>query len=197
MGVDVYIEARIRERESRRLITLNVEGPHWVGKDDEGYFKICHWRERRFDELIGDIIGVCMEHDDVSFDHPDSYEMPIPLSALYDIYTCILKHSAQPIAKTAYYQDDFGEEAKIKEGVFDWLKLEMYIADEALNLKNAANLHKYLLALHSIQCSIQYSYRGKFQTDGLDEMVIPDKNDLEHFIENPQDYNWEFRMVRS
>lgn len=165
MGLDLYIEARIREKTSRRIISFG---------HDKGYFEICWWCGWEYCDLRAKMIEICNKYAGTNYTDTD-FSIAIPKSALREIYTCIVNNS--------YLPDD--EPFEVLPCNIEWQVRGSY---EKMNLVNAEKLHDILWKLNSI------AYDNDIY---IKEENVPDKNDLKLLEENPQAYEWEFRIFNS
>ena len=173
MGLDLYIEARIFEKKTGRLISSNP-GEEFVDDEDKGFFEICWWDSWCFRDVRAKMIDIASKYAETNYTDSD-FVIPIPQSALREIYACIINRS--------YLSDD--EELEILSGNIDWKIRGVY---ERMNLKNAEKLHDLLRILNLIKYD-NNSY--------IEKKYIPDTNDLKLLEENPQAYGWEFRILNS
>ena len=170
MGLDLYIEARIREKKSGRIISSD----ELECDDDKGYFEICWWCGWKYYDLRAKMIEICNKHAGTNYTDTD-FSISIPQSALREIYACIVNSS--------YIPDD--EPFEVLPCNVEWQVRGSY---EKMNLINAEKLHDILWNLNSI------AYDNDIY---IEEKNIPDKNDLKLLEENPQAYEWEFRIFNS
>ena len=146
MGLDLYIEARIREKKTRRIISVS-SGDEYVYEDDIGFFEICWWCSWIFEDIRAKMIEI-----NRSF---------LPDDECLEVLPCNI----------------------------EWEERNSY---EIMNLQNAEKLHFVLYVLKSTEfanyISVDYHSGKKY---------IPIENDLKLFGENPQAYEWEFRIENS
>ncbi|MBD5159604.1 MAG: hypothetical protein HDT23_05105 [Ruminococcus sp.] len=86
MGLDLYIEALIREKKTGRVISNPYE---------DGFFEVCWWCGHDFGDIIDKMIDICNRHMNTSYTDEDD-EIPVPQSALRDIYALLVKRSYLP-----------------------------------------------------------------------------------------------------
>lgn len=177
MGLDLYIEARIREKKTRRIISVS-SGDEYVYEDDIGFFEICWWCSWIFEDIRAKMIEICNRHAGTHYSDSDNV-IPIPQSALRDIYAYLVNRSFLP--------DD--ECLEVLPCNIEWEERNSY---EIMNLQNAEKLHFVLYVLKSTEFAnyipVDYHSGKKY---------IPIENDLKLFGENPQAYEWEFRIENS
>ena len=146
MGLDLYIEARIREKKTRRIISVS-SGDDYAAEEDMGFFEICWWCSWIFEDIRAKMIEI-----NRSF---------LPDDECLEVLPCNI----------------------------EWEERNSY---EIMNLQNAEKLHFVLYVLKSTEfanyISVDYHSGKKY---------IPIENDLKLFGENPQAYEWEFRIENS
>lgn len=79
MGLDLYIEARISEKSTGRVISC-------AEFSDDGYFEVCYWRGHCFQHMGCEIAFICLRNGGSTEDET-FYDLPIP--ALSKIFECI------------------------------------------------------------------------------------------------------------
>ena len=173
MGLDIYIEARIREKATGRVISLSDCAEYAYEKDDKGFFEICCWNSRLFCDIRTRMIEISNKHAKTDYTDSD-FIIPVPQSALREIYAYIVNRCC--IAGSELSDNP------------DWQEVQEKSAYEKMNLINAEKLHDIFRTLNSI----------KYDNDILiDEKYIADKSDFERLSENPQAFEWEFRIFNS
>ena len=176
MGLDLYIEARIREKKTGRFISSD-QYEEYADEEDKGFFEICWWCSRAFYGIRSKMIEISNRH--AGTDHTDSdFIIPVPQAALRDIYAYLVNRSC--------LSDDEHFEAIPCE--VEWKERFSY---EKMNLINAGKLHDLLWILDSIKHS------NDFWADGIIKEHIPVTSDLISLKEDPQAYEWEFRIFNS
>lgn len=173
MGLDLYIEARIRKKHTKRIISSDGSG---FPEDEEhkGYFEICWWCGWEICDVRAKMIEICNQHAGTNYTDED-YFIPLPQSALREIYALLVNRS--------YLPDD--EEFEVLSCNVEWLERDGY---ERNNLFNAMKLHDLLFNLNQIK------YDNMI---GIEKEHIPDEHDFKLLNENPQAYEWEFRIFNS
>lgn len=173
MGLDVYIEARIKEKTTGRIISSN-NNFEYDDNDDEGFFEVCSWCSRAFSDVRDGMINICNKYSDINYNRND-FVIPVPQIALREIYGYLLKRSyiSELDAQYSENNDD------------DWLNKHCYEND---NLYNAVKIHSLLAELERIKYeNVTFDYSE----------FIPYKKDLMAFEKLPQSYDWEFRIFNS
>ncbi|MDE6781031.1 MAG: hypothetical protein K2J40_06190 [Ruminococcus sp.] len=118
------------------------------------------------------MIDICNRHLNTDYTDED-YEIPLPQSALREVYALLVNRS--------YLPDD--EEFEVLPCNIEWQERLSY---EIMNLVNARKINNIIWQLKDIQYNNYASCE-----------YIPDKNDRQAFEENPQAYEWEFRIFNS
>lgn len=103
-----------------------------------------------------------------------NYEIPIPQSALRDIYALLVKRSCLP--------DD--EEFEVLPCNIEWEERHSYEHD------NLVNADKLSSIIYQLKCIENYN-------DPITDMYIPNLEDKKSFNANPKNYEWQFRLVMS
>lgn len=169
MGLDIYIEARIKEKSTGKIISF------FEYEDNEGFFEICSWHSYGFSDVRDGMINICNEHLKASYNSND-FVIPVPQTALREIYGYILKRAYISVHDVQYLENNSN----------DWLNKKCY---ESENLYNAEKLHGLLAELESIKYeNVTFDDYNKF---------IPDKKDCMNLKKSPQSYDWEFRIFNS
>lgn len=182
MGLDLYIEALIKEKKTGRIISNPYKDGYNCGtclngytykiKKENGFFEVCWWCSWNFVDIRHKMIDICNKHLNTNYTDED-FEIPLPQSALREIYALLVNRS--------YLPDD--EEFEVLPCNTEW---EERLSYETMNLVNA---DKLLGIIRQLKCINYYN-------DASCE-YIPDKNDRQAFEENPQAYEWEFRISNS
>ena len=176
MGLDLYIEARIREKQTGRVISADPY-EECVDEDDKGFFEICWWCSRAFFDIRSEMIRISNRYAGTGYTDSD-FAIPVPQAALHDIYAYLVKRSC--------LHDEEHFEALPCET--EWEERFSY---EKANLLNADKLHDLLFILDSIK------YSNAFWTDHIIKDCIPGTGDLMSLKTDPQAYEWEFRIFNS
>ena len=88
LGHDLYIQARIKEKRTGRVITCG-DSDDYAAEDSKGFFDICWWcGSPECDVRIG-MIEICNRHGGTGYTDADLF-IPIPLSALRDSYAHVV-----------------------------------------------------------------------------------------------------------
>ena len=173
MGLDLYIEARISEKKTGKVISSDEYG-EYADDEDKGFFEICWWCSRDFCDIRAKMIEISNKYAGTNYTDSD-FVVPIPQSALREIYAYIVKRSYLP-------DHEYFEALPCN---IEWRERGTY---EKMNLVNAEKLHDLLWTLNLI----------KYDNDiCIDKKYIPDEKDLKLLKENPQAYEWEFRIFNS
>lgn len=176
MGLDLYIEARIKEKETGRIISSNQYNDKFADDENKGFFEICWWCSSSYRDVRTKMIEISNKHAGTNYIDSD-FIITIPQSALREIYAYLVSRS--------YLSDD--EYFEVLPCDIEWEERASY---EKMNLVNAGKLHDLLSTLSSI------TYYNDI-CNYVDKVQIPDQNDLELLKENPQAYEWEFRIFNS
>lgn len=176
MGLDLYIEARISEKKTGRFISSGMY-EQYEDDDDKGFFEICWWCSWDFFDIRTKMIEISNKHAETNYTDSDLV-IPIPQSALRDIYAYIVNRS--------YLPDD--EYFEVLPPNNEWEERGSY---EKMNLVNADKLHDFLWILNSIK------YDNRICLDYILKEHILSETDFLRFAENPQTYEWEFRILNS
>ena len=182
MGLDLYIEARIKEKSTGKIISCHpdIDFNYDENDEDKGYFEVCYWRGWRFEDVREQIIAIANRHVGTNYTETDC-RIPLPQSALHEIYVYLLIRSCP--SKNERFRDFYSTE---------WMERFRY---EKFNLDNAAQLHNLLRTLSFIQYEDHITPINKLTL--IDEKYIPDQYHLKQFTENPWAYEWEFRFFNS
>lgn len=174
MGLDLYIEARIREKKTGQLISSGTDDK-FIDDEDRGFFEVCWWSSWDFGDIRAKMIEISNKYAETAYTDSD-FIIPVPQSALREIYAYIVNRS--------YLPDD--EYFEVLPCNTEWAERSAY---EIMNLTNAVKLHDLLHTLNSI----------KYDNDTMEYRpeCIPDENDRKLFEEDPQAYEWEFRIFNS
>ena len=172
MGLDLYIEARIKAKKTGRVITATKYDKY---EEEKGFFEVCYWPTYSFAEIRTGMIAICNRHGGSKFTD-DDYFIPIPQSALCEIYAYLIKCSC------------LSDEDIIVEPREDvWQERYAY---ESANLENAKKLHELCGILVNIEKENHFwGDRKKF--------YIASEEDWKLFEKNPREYEWEFRIFNS
>lgn len=174
MGLDLYIEALIKEKKTGRIISNPYPKKYAYGQEwENGFFEVCWWCGHKFGDIIDNIIDICNSHMNTDYTNKN-YEIPIPQSALRDIYALLVKRF--------YLPDD--EEFEILPCNIEWEEHHSYEHDNLVNADKLSNI------IYQLQCIEHYN-------DPIIDMYIPDSEDKKAFNANPKNYEWQFRLLIS
>lgn len=174
MGLDLYIEARIKEKKTGKIITVTENDEY---EEEKGYFEVCYWPTWTFADIRMGLISICNRHGEGQFTDSDFW-IPIPQSALRDIYEYLMRRACLTVGECL---ELFPEEEV-------WSARYSY---EIANLQNAEKVHEVWRLLSQIESENRF---------GGGEWVnanIASEEDRKLFEENPQGYEWEFRIFNS
>lgn len=179
MGLDLYIEARIREKKTGRLISADpiTCEEYRCEEEDIGFFEVCSWCSWLFRDIRTELIEISNKYAGTSYTDTD-FIIPVPQSALREMYSCLIKHSY--IHDNTDIKTDFDNDRGDKR------------AYEKMNLINAQKLHDILWMLNSIRYDNDF-HMGR----SICQKWIPDEKDMKCLEENPQQFVWEFRIYNS
>lgn len=168
MGLDLFIEVRITEKKTGRLISRNKYDDYYSDVREKGFIRICWWGFSCLRQLGYDIVDICEKYTKTKVEYPKEC-VPIPHSALHEIYGCILKR--------AYLYD---EDLQMVLPEMDW-KENVWI--ERDSLENAKALHEWLRFINGM-------------TDGfqIKDEDVPDEEDRKDLLKSPKNYEYEFRI---
>lgn len=179
MGLDLYIDARIKEKKTGRIISRGHNDSYF--EEPEGFFEICWWCGWDCRDIRDKMIEICNSHAGTDYTNSDS-KIPIPPSALRAIYAHIVKR--------CYLPDDepFGD-IQYEAEWYEWDARRGYERD---NLTNADKLFGLIYMVEEIKYDNDTS--GYWS---LYKEYIPNESDLRFFEDNPSAYEWEFRIWNS
>lgn len=137
MGLDLYIEARIKEKKTGRIISNPYKNGDAHGIDwEDGFFEVCWWCSWNFVDIRRKMIDICNRHLNTDYTDED-FEIPLPQSALREIYALLVNRS--------YLPDD--EEFEVLSCNIEW---EVRSSYENMNLNNAQKLQGMIYNLKCI-----------------------------------------------
>lgn len=137
MGLDLYIEARIRERKTQSIVSVTSDA--FADDDDRGFVEICRWCSWMFSDIRAGMIGICNKYAGTGYTDAD-FAIPIPQEALREIYVYLVRRSVLPADGLPF--------ALTENNPPEWEKRDSY---EKMNLVNAEKLHDLLWVLDNIQ----------------------------------------------
>lgn len=176
MGLDLYIEARIREKKTDQIISDKQE--HFPLDEDSGFFEICWWCGWTFGDIRDKMIDISNRHAGTDHAHSD-FRIPVPRSALREIYAYIVQRCCLSPKESL-------DEEKYRE--CPW---ELRMGYEKMNLANADKLLDLLRILQEIEQDNHTYFPDEYKEH------ISDENDLKLLENDPQAYEWEFRIFNS
>ena len=94
MGLDLYIEARIKEKATGQVISSNKH-EEYADEEDKGFFEICWWCSSSFSDVRVKMIEISNKHAGTDYIDSD-FIIPIPQSALREIYAYLVSRSYLP-----------------------------------------------------------------------------------------------------
>ncbi|MDE7319967.1 MAG: hypothetical protein K2N46_09560 [Lachnospiraceae bacterium] len=175
MGLDLYLEARIRDRKTGRILS-SVPEDNYVSEDEKGFFEICWWCSSDFYDIRKEMIRISNRHAKTSYTDSD-FIIPVPKTALRDIYAYLVTRACLPADEHFNTLPDHME----------WQHRNSY---EKMNLINAEKLHDLLWMLEQI------NHEDPIPANPYIEYILhPD--DQRFFEKEPQACEWEFRIFNS
>ncbi len=160
MNMDLFIEAKIIEKKTSRVISRDYDFP------DDNYIEICYWCSWSFEYIRDGLIEIANRYSGKNYTNED-YKIPLPESALHEVYGYLLKNSFVP------------------ESEYKWSDS---MAREVSNVENACKLRHFMYGLECIK------YSNTFILNDDVKKCIPDENDRKNLKENPQAFEWKFRI---
>lgn len=180
MGHDLYIQARIKEKTTGRVISRGGSDDY-AAEDAKGFFDICWWCGSPECDVRIKMIEICNRHGGTSYEDSDLF-IPIPPSALRDVYAHVVTCCCFPEDKSFPHLS----------GETEWLDLYHRNGYEKANLLNADKLHDLISTLDELKYENTVS-----DVCFLYKEYIPDERDLKLFEDDPMAYEWEFRIWNS
>ena len=178
MAFDLLIEAKIYEKNTNRVITKSENIEYILDIEDTGFIEICGWHTRDFYKIRDELIQIINKVENSNYSKLDDV-IPLPKVALSKIYSLLLQ------------QSNISDEEFIKihklgyTSNIEWWGKSSY---ERENIENAMKLKNLLHNLELIKFDNKININSKY---------IPNLNDYKKLIENPQDFEWEFRIINS
>ena len=177
LGHDLYIQARIKEKRTGRIISFG-DSDEYNAEDDIGFFEICWWCGSPECDVRIKMIEICNRYGGTDYTGSDLF-VPLPLLALRDVYAHVVNCCCFPEDIDLPYETE-------------WMNLYHRNVYEKANLLNADKLHNLISTLDELK------YENKVSDACfLYKKYIPDKEDLKLFEGNPLSYEWEFRIWNS
>ena len=175
MGLDVYIQARIRKKTDNFAVSVSERkmyekyGKSWMKNPDNECFEICYWRKCY--DIRDALIEIVQKHGGKSLDKEDPDAIfSVPMEAFPEIYAYLLSRSLLPA----------GEEP---DSI--WSRLDY----EWLNLTNAEKILNILRFFSE-------GGRNYPKLAAKPEHFITEA-EFEAFCQNPEEYNWSFELINS
>lgn len=76
MGLDLYIEAKITEKATGRIISKDYDFP------DDNYIEICYWCTWNFEYIRNGLIEIANRYSEINYTSKD-FEIPLPKNLLH------------------------------------------------------------------------------------------------------------------
>lgn len=128
MGLDIYIEARIKEKATGRIISF------FEYEDNEGFFEICSW--------------MCYAFSDLNANYNSSdFVIPLPQTALREIYGYLLERSYISDTDVKYLENNDN----------NWLNKSCYENDNLYNAEKLHRLLFELERIKHDNVTLNYS----------------------------------------
>ena len=212
MGLDLYIEAKITEKATGRCITVPAGGAE---SEDDLYF-VVHWMcgHDKY-ALRNSWIDILNRHQHTAYNY-DAHRIPVPQTALREMCSCLHSYRCTPEANRFTYGDigcgfwDIGTREQETGRTYRIPGEQTY--DTVWNLREHETDFRFkanaLYALIGLLDRIHYENRylplSAFEGDGIGAgpVILPDDyitapEDRFAFRENPQAYEWTFRLHNS
>ena len=172
MGFDLYLEVRIREKSTNRVITRDEWNLYEY--PECGFQDICWWCGWNYCDIRDEMIAVSNRSLQTQYTAQE-HCIPVPETALREIYAYLLRRSCVP--------DD--EAFELCPGEERWWMVESY---EKMNLNNAMKLHDWMYAIQAVRCG------GSFD---FDDSMFRDIQDKQRLEAHPDEYLWEYQIFNS
>lgn len=173
MGLDLFVQVRVIDKKTGQIISRNRDDDYF-DKKEKGFIEICWWGLRYFWELGYDLAEICNKHAKRNYKFPEE-DVPIPLSALPEVYRCILH---------CVYDEEiclqYDEKLDILRDVDD------HVWIEKASIENAKALHEWFRFII-----------GKNDNMQIKEEDIPNEEDRKKMKESPKNYKYEFQLFAS
>ena len=179
MGHDLYIQARIKEKRTGRVISRG-DSDDYAAEDAIGFFDICWWCGSPECDVRIKMVEICNSHGGTSYTDSDRF-IPIPQSALRAVY-------AHVVNCCCFLEDKFFLNLTLGT---EWMDLYNRNTYEKANLLNANKLHDLISTLDEFKYENEVS-----EVCFLYKEYIPEE-DFRLFCKNPWAYEWEFRIWNS
>ncbi|MDE6678196.1 MAG: hypothetical protein K2K02_04055 [Ruminococcus sp.] len=163
MGLDLYIETKITEKKTGRVISRDYDF------FEDNYIEICYWCSWSFEYIRDGLIEIANKYSGKKYTSED-FEIPFPENALHEIYGYLLENSF------------------VSESEYKWSES---MSREMSNVENAWKLRHFIWGLECIKHGTPVFVLNEI------EKYIPDRNELKNLKENPQAFEWKFRIFNS
>ncbi|MCR5608759.1 MAG: hypothetical protein K6G26_06815 [Lachnospiraceae bacterium] len=212
MGLDLYIEAKITEKATGRCITA----PHKHDPDYEEdlYFTVILMFGSDAYPIRNSWIDIINRHLNTSYGYDDLI-IPIPQSALREICSCLYSYICLPESNRFEHHIQCGFwDIKVREkekgNSYSFVPKDYYKSWNIRDYDNECRYQaNYLYDFIELIERIHYENRyiplkaddslgiREDGTDLLPDDYITSADDLKKFKENPQAYEWTFRIFNS
>ena len=135
---------------------------------EDNYIEICYWCSWSFEYIWDGLIEIAKKYSGKKYTSKD-FEIPFPENALHEIYGYLLENSFVP------------------ENEYKWSDS---MSREISNVENAYKLRRFM---HGLEC---VKHKNIFIFEDI-KKYIPDENDWKNLNENPQAFEWKFRIFNS
>ena len=135
---------------------------------EDNYIEICYWCSWSFEYIRDGLIEIANKYSGKKYTSED-FEIPFPENALHEIYGYLLENSF------------------VSESEYKWSDS---MAREMSNVENAWKLRRFIWGLECIK------HTNTFVLNEI-RKCIPDENDWKNLKENPQAFEWKFRIFNS
>lgn len=123
MGLDLFIEAKITEKKTGRVISRDYDF------SEDNYIEICYWCSWSFEYIRDGLIEIANKYSGNKYTNKD-FEIPLPENALHEIYGYLLENSFVP------------------ENEYKWSDS---MSREMSNVENACKLRRFIWGLECIK----------------------------------------------
>ena len=213
MGLDLYIEAKITEKGSKKCISVSNDPFLCPESDEDNYWFNVIWLFGQHSFPVREsLIDIVNRYTGNKYTCND-FEMPFPQSALREMCSCLFGFCCTPEEQRFEYhlKKGFGnisshkKPCKITYSEYssescDW---DEHQGDEMYFLHHALRLRGFIYLLDRIHYENEYIPLVTDDSDiyypnvNLVDDCICKNSDLERLRENPQAYEWAFRIYNS
>ncbi|MDE6797216.1 MAG: hypothetical protein K2J36_04305, partial [Ruminococcus sp.] len=123
MSLDLYIETKITEKKTGRVISMDYDF------SEDNYIEICNWCSWSFEYIRDGLIEIATKYSGQKYTSKD-FEIPFPENALHEIYGYLLENSFVP------------------ESEYKWADS---MAQEISNVENAYKLRRFMHGLECVK----------------------------------------------